>query len=161
MRLQFTTRTLLLTILGLSVACALIAWINRVRMTHNIVSESNWPSELRKLLAELECDSVPIQKVEVRSVGFVTTYCWTMPATDRTIAAHVSRFHLTSVSSNGVEAKRIQDRFPSAWSWPDHQNIECFAFPVGLPGADDGEFEFVLLHDKTAERLFFYYYLNF
>ena len=62
------------------------------------------------------------------------------------------------MATNGVEVDRIHDRFPLAWSWPNHVNVECHAFPVGLPGADEGEFEFVLLHDTTGNRLFFFYF---
>lgn len=161
MRPRYSIRTLFLVTLGVGIVCAPIAWLQRLRLTHDIVDEAHWPSELRELLLDLRNSGAPVKNVDVRYAGLITTFCWTMPATDQAIAEHIKRFDLKSVTTNGIEIQRIHDRFPLAWTWPAHDDIECFAFPAGLPGAKEGEFEFVLLHDKTANRLFFYYYFNF
>lgn len=161
MPLRCAPRTCVLAVFCIFAGGTLLGLVHYVRATHDIVTESAWPRELKDLLAELRQDGTPVGTVDVRSVGLITTYCWSMPATDGTVAAHVKRFGLVPVSTAGVEVKRIHDRFPLAWSWPTLASAECFAFPPGLPGAEDGEFEYVLLRDKAAARLFFYYHFNF
>ena len=144
-----------------AVACGVGALLYHWRMTWNIVPSASWPSELQTLIADLRHEGVEVTDVEVRSVGLITTYCWRMAATDRIVAAHVDCFHLVPVPNDGIETNRIHERFPFAWTWPQQKGCECFAYPPGLPGAKEGEFEFVLVHDKPAKQLFFFYYFNF
>ena len=83
-----------------------------------------------------------------------------MPATEDRLDLHVELFQLTAVSPNGIEHKRIVSRWPHAWDSPT-TDIDMYANPIGLPGAADGEFEFVLLHDKGTRTIYFYHYFNF
>ena len=50
--------------------------------------------------------------------------------------------------------------WPHAWDFPT-TDCDVYANPVGLPGAKEGEFEFVLLPDKGMSAIYFYYYFNF
>jgi len=128
--------------------------------TSDIVEQGAWPQELVDLLDESSTEGDAIDNVDVRSAGFITTYAWRMPSTERRLALHLKRFQLAAASSRGFEHERILSRWPHAWSLPT-ADLDIYANPVGLPGADDGEFEFVLLHDKGTATIYFYYYFNF
>ncbi|MBL8855092.1 MAG: hypothetical protein JNK57_14090 [Planctomycetaceae bacterium] len=125
-----------------------------------IVEQRYWPAELVELVNDSAETGDAISEIEVRSAGFVTTYIWKMAATEKRLDLHKKKFDLTAVGLNGVEQKRILAEWPRAWS---RSTSECdlYANPVGLPGAEDGEFEFILLHDKGTANLYFYYYFNF
>lgn len=157
LRLQYTTRSLLLTVLVFVLICASVAWLQHVHATRNILTKDHWPLELRQLLSDSRFEHIS-RNTEVRDVGFFQ-FCWKMPATDQTVDSHVKRFNLKPVSNQGIEQQRVRYYFPPAWSWPDHGNFRCFACPLGL-GAKDGEFEFVLIQDNAAKRMYFYYYFH-
>lgn len=74
-----------------------------------------------------------------------------MPTTDNRLILHLEQFKLETVFANGIEHKRIVTKWPHAWDLPS-TDFDMYANPIGLPGANDGEFEFVLLHDKARER---------
>ncbi len=137
-----------------------MAYREHWRNTHDIVVQKYWPSELVDLIKQSASGADQIEDVDVRSVGLVTTYAWKMSATEDRLELHLKQFNLAAVSPNGIEHKRIISRWPHAWSLPT-SNFDMYANPVGLPGADEGEFEFVLLHDKGAALIYFYYYFNF
>ena len=152
---------LIAAIVCVAIAGGVGVYLYHYRMTWSTVPPPSWPTELQTLIADLRHEGVDANDVEVRSVGLITTYCWKMAATDRIVAAHVARFYLVPVANDGIEANRIHERFPVAWTWPEQQGCECFACPPGMPGAKEGEFEFVLVHDRPANQLFFYCYFNF
>jgi hypothetical protein len=160
-KLSFSLRFVFLVLAGLTVAFGAVGYVYHLRMTQDIVTEAHWPPELTELIAHLRREGIEGDNVDVRSAGLITMWCWRMPAMDRAIAAHIDRFHLAPVANNGVEAQRLQKKFPLAWTWPKHENLECFAYPPGLPGAQEGEFESVLMHDRSGKQLYFYYYFNF
>lgn len=157
----FSLLWLLLPISGVVLLGSCVVYLKHWWNEQHVVAPSDWPSQLKEILADLRSEGIEPSDVEVRHVGFITTYCWRMPATDRTVAAHIERFNLEPVPNNGIEVQRIRENFPPAWPWPDQKNIECCAYPPGLPGAQDGEFEFVLIRDRASSELFFYYYFNF
>lgn len=134
----------------------------RVRFpsTNDSLDRGAWPPELVDLLDESSTKGDAIGNVDVRSAGMITTYVWRMPATERRLALHLTRFQLVEVSSHGVEREQILSRWPNVWSLPTG-NLDIYANPPGLPGAEDGEFEFVLLHDKSMATIYFYYHFNF
>lgn len=142
------------------VGACVFAYREHVRNTIDIVDRQSWPRELVNLITDANTNRDRIEDVDVRNVGFITTYAWRMAASDERLKLHIDRFQLSRVPPNGIEHERILSRFPPAWDLPT-DNVDVFANPVGLPGADDGEFEFVLLHDKSAGMIYFYYYFNF
>lgn len=141
---------------------SLLAYREHLLNTQDIVTRTSWPKELVDLADRSAAtgDSIEIEEVDVRYAGFITTYAWRMPATNNRLKLHLEQFHLAAVPPNGIEQQRIDSRWPHAWD-PPTTNCDLYANPVGLPGADDGEFEFVLLHDKTTQTIYFYYYFNF
>ena len=128
--------------------------------TNDIVSQGSWPQELVDLIYESAAQGDAINNVDVRDVGFITTYAWKMPSTARRLALHLTRFQLVAVPPRGIERERIISRWPRAWR-PPTADFDIYANPAGLSGADDGEFEFVLLHDRGTATIYFYYYFNF
>lgn len=128
--------------------------------TGDIVEQRYWPTELVELVKDSANEGDAIAEMEVRSAGFLTTYLWKMAATEERLELHKKKFDLTAVGLNGIEHKRILAKWPHVWSRPT-SDCDLYAIPVGLPGADDGEFDFVLLHDKGTATLYFYYYFNF
>ena len=128
--------------------------------TGYIVAQRYWPTELVELVNDSTEEGDAIADLEVRSAGVVTTYVWRMAATENRLYLHIKKFDLAAVGTNGIEQQRILANWPNAWSRPKSE-CELYANPVGLPGAGDGEFEFILLHDKGAATLYFYYYFNF
>ncbi|MEZ6070007.1 MAG: hypothetical protein R3C10_06940 [Pirellulales bacterium] len=102
-----------------------------------------------------------VPDVDVRFAGLITVYCWRMSATDSLLQLHKQKFGLEQVANDGVESQKLLARLPADWSFPQHDDVEAFAYPPGLPGAKEGEFEFVMLHDKMSQEIYFYYYFNF
>lgn len=128
--------------------------------SQDIVNRKSWPRELVDIISESVTKGDAIEEVDVRYAGFITTYAWRMPTTENRLNLHLQQFELAAVSANGIEHERIVSRWPHAWDVPS-TDFDMYANPVGLPGANDGEFEFVLLHDKGKGTIFFYYYFNF
>ena len=147
-------------VLAVAVGGALLAYREHILTTQDFVARVSWPAELLGLINESAARGDSIEDVEVRSVGLVTTYAWKMPATANRLSLHIERFKLTPVSPDGIEYKRIVSQWPHAWGLPT-SDCDVYANPVGLPGADDGDSEHVLLHDKGTTTIYYYYYFNF
>jgi len=157
-------RTALVLAVGcICIACfvaALLAYREHMLNTIDIAPVEQWPMELNALLEKARAQGDKFSDIDVRRAGFITTYMWRMASTDARLKLHIEHFGLQSVPLGGIEQQRVLSRFPHAWEHPATV-AEVYAFPPGLPGADDGESEFVLLHDKVDETLYFYYYFNF
>lgn len=138
---------------------SLLAYREHLLNTQDIVMRTSWPKELADLAERSAAAGDSLEEIDVRYAGFITTYIWRMPATNNRLKLHLEQFHLLATPPNGIEQQRILSRWPHAWN-PPTANCDLYANPVGLPGADDGEFEFVLLHDKTTQTIYFYYYFN-
>lgn len=147
-------------ILAVTAGGVLFACREHFLNTNDIVARDSWPRELVDLIKESATGGDSVENVDVRYAGFITTYAWRMPSTENRLDLHLEHFHLAPVSPNGIEHERIVSRWPHAWDLPTSE-FDMYANPVGLPGADDGEFEFVLLHDKRTATIYFYYYFNF
>ena len=147
----------------LPAAVWLIAYLMRPDYSRLFVVESeNWPRELKEIVSTANDDAgLVVDDIDVRSVG-ITTYCWRLSSQEYLVRLHIERFQLEAVANDGVEYRRLLRRWPRAWAAdvPAHKNIDCYAYPPGLPGAQDGESEYVMLHDKTTKKILFNYYFN-
>jgi len=126
--------------------------------SQGIFDRKHWPEELLKRI-DKDSGLASDPALDCRA-HFVWHYVWRMSATDSRLKWHLDEFSLKEVTPGGVEHDKILVNLPYAWDRPT-ENVDIYAHPVGLPGTDDGEAEYVLLHDKTAGTLLFYYYRNF
>ena len=156
----FSLRTFLVTICCLALAIAAITQINRVRMNADLVTQDRWPRELVEIVDDLHRAGTAVEDIEVRHRSVIVFY-WRMPAERSAVQTHIDKFQLSPVTMTGIEYDRIMSDLPAQWPKPDQTFTECHAFPVGLPGAQDGEFEFVMLYNPQTRDLMFYYYFNF
>ena len=147
-----------LTLLALAVG----TWRYRehVRTTHNFMAPAHWPPVLKDLIAAAHQEGDLIDGVECRSVGLLTTVIWRMPATDSRLQLHLERFQLQPDTNDGRGRERILGRWPYPWS-PPSATANVYVFPPGLPPAQDGEHEMVLLHDEANQMLYMFHYFNF
>jgi hypothetical protein len=101
-----------------------------------------------------------VEDVDVRRVGFITTYAWRMPSTHTRLDLHKKRFRLLEAPSDGPELQMLLLHLPIAWPQPSN-HIRVYANPLGPSIANDGDHEFVLVNDVTAGMLYFFYRFNF
>lgn len=143
-------------------ALAMGSWLylEHLRATHNLVAPASWPPALKDLIAAAQSEGDVIDGVECRSAGLVTTYIWRMPATDSRFQLHLERFQLQPDTNEGRGRERILRRWPHQWSPPD-PSANVYVYPPGLPPAQDGEHEMVLLHDEANGMLYMFHYFNF
>lgn len=97
------------------VVAAMVTYREYMLNTTDITQREAWPSDLVKLVAESNAGGDAIEDIDVRSVGFVSTYAWRMPASDDRVELHKRRFHLSQVPRRGVEHKRLLSQLPRAW----------------------------------------------
>lgn len=155
---------MLIALIGCAIPAVLIGiilfWSKHWSVNEDIVPREHWPEHLDELLADAQSQGDALDDIEIRRTGFITTYIWRMHATEARVQLHIRHFNLEPAPANGVEMKEIVEHFPRVWKQPSSKR-EVFAFPLELPGAQDGEFEFVLLNDRSTGWLYFYYYFNF
>ncbi|MCA9155569.1 MAG: hypothetical protein KDA38_12310 [Planctomycetales bacterium] len=147
-------------ILAVTAVGAFLTYREHLLNAQDIVAREHWPRELVELIRESAIQGDSLEDVEVRDVGWITTYAWKMPATQDRLDLHVEHFKLVPAPANGIEHKRILSNWPHAWDLPS-ADFDMYANPIGLPGAEEGEFVFVLLHDKGTGTIYFYYYFHF
>lgn len=138
---------------------ALFVYRDHMLRTIDLVDREIWPQKLVDLIAESSTGGDPIDDIDVRRRDF-SNCIWRIGASKSRLEIHEKYFELTNVPPGDVKHQRILMNIPYAWEVPT-ENVDIYANPVGLPGAADGETEFVLLHDKAKEVLYFYFYRNF
>jgi hypothetical protein len=84
-----------------------------------------------------------------------------MPATEALLDQHIIEFDLQRVPAGGADAQRIVEQLPESWLPVARSQMDFYSNRRVQPPTKDGEFTFILMHDKLTGHLYFYYDLNF
>lgn len=141
-------------------ALSFVIYRDYTQRTAGILKPQSWPHDLVSLIKEAADTGDTVEDIDVRRVGFVTTYAWRMPSTHTRLKLHKKRFRLLEAPSDGPEHQTLLSHLPVAWPRPSN-HIVVYANPLGPSIADDGNHEFVLVDDKKTGILYFFYRFNF
>ena len=156
----FSLRSLLIFVTVVGVVLGVLVGLNRLRRNWDIAAPHSWPRELQELALESRAAGDDMADIEVRHGGGIITYYWQLPASQARLERHVRRFELQAVARRGVEEAALREWFPAAWR-PPSDDVDVYAFPPGRSHPPEGEYLFVLLHDKRSQWLYFYYNFDF
>jgi hypothetical protein len=156
----FSLRSLLIFVTVVGIMLGALVGLARLRRTWDIVAPPSWPRELQELAMEARAAGDEMADIEVRHGGGIITYYWKLPATPARLERHVRQLELQAVPPRGVEEAALREWFPTAWR-PPSDKVDVYAFPPGNSHPPEGEYLFVLLHDKRNQWLYFFYNFDF
>jgi hypothetical protein len=126
--------------------------------TGPVESYPEFPEPLQELLNDADETQISADPVEVYCVEhFIDeTYFWQMRASPELIDLAAEHWKLLPLDENDGSVRLFWNTFPSAWSVPPRSNESEFFINAGW--LDNTQCVlFVVMHDKTDQRLFVLY----
>jgi len=165
-RPQFTVRALLGAMCVVAVLCGGLVSIREALKPADeigpVESYPEFPEPLRELLDDADQMEISVDPVEVYCVEYSwdETYFWQMKASPELMDLATEHWRLVPVDRNDGFVRLFWRRFPSTWSVPSKDNeLEFFVHARQL---DNTHLDtYVVMHDKTDQRLFVLYHFNF